>query len=129
MSDLSTEQIEKELRQLYEDWFLAIPRRNPSFFERILSDDWYYTNYVGEVRGKREYLEYIAPIDPNVPPNRLVELVVRPFDQFVIVHGRYVVSDKYAPPGGPDTRFTAVWVRRGGEWKALTHHATTVPRG
>lgn len=128
MSELSTEQIDAELRKLYEDWFLAIPRQDHSFFERVLSDDWHYTNYFGEVRGKREYLTYIAPVRADVPPNRLVELVVRPFMPIVIVHGLYMVSDEFAPPAGPDTRFTAVWERRDGKWKALAHHATTVPR-
>jgi hypothetical protein len=128
MSDVSTELIRAELWNLYGDWFAAIPRQDHSFFERILSDDWHYTNYLGEVRGKGEYLAYIAPVGADVPPNRLVELIVRPFEPIVLVHGLYVVSDEFAPPAGPDTRFTAVWIRRDGEWKALAHHATTVPR-
>jgi hypothetical protein len=128
MGEHSNEQIHAELSKLYDEWFAAIPRQDHAFFERVLSDDWHYTNYFGEVRGKREYLTYIAPVAPDVPPNRLVELVVRPFEPIVIVHGLYVVSDEFAPPAGPETRFTAVWIRRDGELKALTHHATTVPR-
>ncbi len=124
----STERIHAELWKLYGDWFAALPGQDNAFFERVLSDDWYYTNVLGEVRGKREYLTYIAPIGPEVPPNRLVELIVRPFEPIVLVHGLYVISDKAAPPGGSDTRFTAVWIRRGGEWKALAHHATSVSR-
>ena len=128
MSQLSTTQIHAELSVLYEQWFAAIPSQDHAFFERVLSDDWYYTTYLGAVMGKREYLPYIAPVGPHVPPNRLVELIVRPFEPIVVVHGLYVVSDEFAPPAGPDTRFTAVWVRRDGEWKALAHHATSVPR-
>ncbi len=128
MSKPSSEQIHAELTELYARWFAAIPGHDYAFFERVLSDDWHYTNYFGEVRGKREYLTYIAPVGPDVPPNRLVELVVRPFDPIVITHGLYSVADEFAPPAGPDTRFTAVWIHRDGEWKALAHHATTVPR-
>ena len=129
MGEHSNEQIHADLSKLYEEWFAAIPGHDHAFFERVLSDDWHYTNILGEVRGKREYLSYIAPIASDVPPNRLVELVVRPFEPIVIVHGLYLVADEFAPPAGPSTRFTAVWIRVDGEWKALTHHATTVPTG
>ncbi|MFC7550793.1 nuclear transport factor 2 family protein [Plantactinospora sp. GCM10030261] len=121
------EDVRAELEGLYRDWFAALPGNDAAFFERTLADDWHYTNVTGEVRGKREYLEYIAPLPADTPPNRLLELTVRRFDPVVIVHGRYAVPELLAPPGMPETRFTAVWIRRDGRWSALTHHATGVP--
>jgi hypothetical protein len=126
LSELPADQIRAELWQLYEEWFAAIPDQDQSFFQRVLSPDWHYTSYYGQVRGKSEYLEYIAPVRADAPVNRLLELDVRPFGDLVVVHGLYVVADEFAPPGGPDTRFTAVWQHRDGEWQALAHHATTV---
>jgi len=127
LSEASTSQIHTELWKLYEDWFAAIPSHDSAFFDRTLSDDWHYTNVDAEVRGKREYLEYISPIDPRTPANRMVEMVVRPFAEIVIVHGVYEVAPEAAPPSGFGTRFTAVWIRRSGQWVALTHHATRMP--
>lgn len=128
MSETSKDKIHNELWKLYENWFVAIPGHDSAFFERTLSDDWHYTNVDAEVRGKREYFEYISPIDPNSPTNRLVEMVVRPFGDIVVVHGLYEVPPELAPPNGIATRFTAVWIRRQDQWMALTHHATRVPQ-
>jgi hypothetical protein len=124
MSDTSNEELHAELSKLYEEWFLAIPGDDTSFFERVLGEDWYYVNVLGEVRGKREYVDYIAPIPGDAPPNRLVELTVRLYDPLIVVHGLYVISS--ASPDGSDTRFTAIWIRRNGQLEALAHHATTV---
>jgi hypothetical protein len=126
MTEPSIDQLHAELTQIYADWFAAIPAHDRAFFERTLSDDWHYTNYFGQVRGKREYFEYIAPLPPETTPNRLTALTVRLFDPVVVVHGRYVVPLELAPPGGSETQFTAVWIRRNGRWVALAHHATTV---
>jgi ketosteroid isomerase-like protein len=126
MSEVHLEQIHAELWSLYEDWFTAIAGPDHAFFEEVLADDWHYTNHLGEVRGKLEYFAYIAPIRHDGPVNTLVELVVRPFGAIVVVHGLYVIAAGLAPPGGPDTRFTAVWERQDGRWLALAHHATTV---
>jgi len=120
------DELRAELWDLYDQWFASIPGDDTSFFERYLADDWYYTNYYGEVRGKPEYLELIAPIGADAPRNRLMELIVRPYEPLVLVHGLYVVAPEYAPAAGTDTRFTAVWTRQDGELRALAHHATTV---
>jgi Domain of unknown function (DUF4440) len=127
MGDISTEQLHDELSRLYEEWFRGIPAHDTSFFERVLADDWYYVNVLGEVRGKRQYLDYIAPVPADAPPNRLVELTIRPHDAVVVVHGLYVIST--ASRDGSDTRFTAIWSRRDGQLVALAHHATTVAGG
>lgn len=113
-----------ELWSLYESWFALIAAENQSFFRRILSDDWHYTSFRGEVRGKTEYLDYIASIRAEGPVNELVDLVVRPFGRLTVVHGTYIVADGFAPPEGAVVKFTAVWERRGDGWFALAHHAT-----
>ena len=123
---MSTESIRQELQEQYEKWFAALGEEDQTFFERTLSDDWHYTDVRGKNRGKQEYLEYIAPIRSDVPVNRVVDLVVRPFGSLVLVHGDYVVGEAFAPPEGSTTRFTALWQREDGEWRALAHHAPVV---
>ena len=122
----STESIRQELLDLYAQWFAALGEEDQSFFERTLSDDWHYTDVRGTNRGKQEYLEYTAPIRSDVPVNRIVDLVVRPFGSLVLVHGDYEVGEAYAPPEGSTTRFTALWQHEDGRWRALAHHATVL---
>jgi ketosteroid isomerase-like protein len=122
----SMDSIRQELQEQYETWFAALGEEDQTYFERTLSDDWHYTDVRGKNRGKQEYLEYIAPIRSDVPVNRVVDLVVRPFGSLVLVHGDYVVGDEYAPPEGSTTRFTALWQHENGGWRALAHHATVL---
>jgi len=123
---MTAEPLRQDLLRLYEEWFTALGQDDPSFFERTLSDDWHYTDVRGTNRGKQEYLEYIAPLRSDVPVNRVVDLVVRPFGDLVLVHGDYEVGEEFAPPEGSTTRFTAVWQHQDGNWTALAHHATVL---
>ena len=116
--------IRRELEDQYAQWFAALGEEDPSYFERTLADDWHYTDVRGKNRGKQEYLQYVAPIRSDGPVNRIVDLTVREFGDLVLVHGDYEVGEEFAPPEGSTTRFTALWLHRGGEWKALAHHAT-----
>ena len=121
-------EIRAELERLYAEWFTAIPRHDDEFFGRVLADDWVYTNIAGEVRGKLEYLDYIKQVPQDAPPNELLAFEVRLFGDIAIVHGDYAVTSAAAgaPHLGSRTRFTAVWIRRGGPWQALTHHGSTI---
>lgn len=123
---MTVESIRQDLLQLYAEWFSALGGDDQTFFERTLADDWHYTDVRGRNRGKQDYLGYIAPLRSDVPVNRIVDLVVRPFGSLVLVHGDYVVGEAFAPPEGSTTRFTAVWQREDGAWRALAHHATVV---
>ena len=113
---------------MYAEWFTAIPRHDDEFFGRVLADDWVYTNIAGEVRGKPEYLDYIKEVPHDAPPNELGAFEVRLFGDIAIVHGDYAVTSAAAGARdlGSRTRFTAVWIRRGGPWQALTHHGSTI---
>jgi uncharacterized protein (TIGR02246 family) len=128
MLSIATSETRAELERLYAEWFAAIPRHDNEFFGRVLSDDWVYTNIAGEVRGKVEYLDYIKQVPEDAPPMELLALEVRLFGDIAIAHGDYAVTSA-AGAGHPGscTRFTAVWIRRDGNWQSLTHHGTTLP--
>jgi uncharacterized protein (TIGR02246 family) len=128
MLSIATSETRAELERLYAEWFAAIPRHDDEFFGRVLADDWVYTNIAGEVRGKVEYLDYIKDVPEGAPPNQLLALEVRLFGDIAIAHGDYAVTSAAAgaPHLGSRTRFTAVWIRRGGNWQSLAHHGTTL---
>lgn len=120
----SVDEIRTELLRLYDQWFEAVPPDVDSeFLRNILSDDWVYTNYLGEVRGKAEYLEYIKPVPLSARPHPTDrDMKVRVFGDIVIVHGRY-----FAPgvgENGETLLFTGGWEASSGEWRCLFHHTT-----
>ena len=120
---MTAEQARRELEALFRAWLAAVPGHDSAFFERTLSDDWYYTDVAGTVRGKREYIPYVAGVPPQVRLD-LRDLAVRLFGELALVHGVYEIDD--GAGGLTRTRFTAVWIRRAGGWQALTHHATAI---
>jgi hypothetical protein len=127
VNEKSVEEVRTELLDLYKNWFREVPPDGDSeFLKQVLSDDWVYINYIGEIRGKAEYLEYIKPVPLNARPENVTDLQVRIFGDLVVVHGRY-----FAPGVGEDGStllFTGVWIYREGAWECLTHHSTILPK-
>ncbi len=127
MINKSADQVRKELLTLYQEWFTQIPPNGDcAFLKKVLSEDWVYINYLGEVRGKAEYLEYIKPVPLSDRPKDVSDLKVRIFGDIVVVHGRY-----FAPgvgKGGEVLLFTGVWINREGTWHDLAHHTTILSK-
>jgi ketosteroid isomerase-like protein len=117
----------QELEQLYNQWFAALAKRDSAFFERFIADEWIYTDIAGTVRGKKEYLEYLNYIPPDVSFD-LTELSVRTYGDVALATGHYFIQGVLAD--GRDvsssTRFTGVWIYREDGWQCLAHHATSL---
>lgn len=124
---MKAEDARAELTVLFEEWLARLGEEDPSFYERVLDEDWVYTDITGSVRGKREYLRYIGTISANIS-SRLVELEARVYGDVALVIGRYEIEGALAD--GTDvssaTRFTAVWRSTDDGWRALAHHATRI---
>ncbi|HKY46476.1 MAG TPA: nuclear transport factor 2 family protein [Acidimicrobiia bacterium] len=119
------DELTREFTQLYQDWFARVGPDPGDFFERVLSTDWVYIDYLGKVRGKADYEPYVAAVPPERVPTHVGNLGVRRFGDLAIVHG------SYEAPGGRDDVdrtlwFTAVWIHRQGRWQALAHHTSAV---
>jgi hypothetical protein len=120
MINKTVDQVREELQSLYQEWFMQVPPDGDSeFLKKILSEDWVYINYIGEVRGKAEYLEYIKPVPLSARPRDVSDLKVRIFGDIVLVHGRYL-----APGVGEDgSVFFRYGLIVGGHGK-MPHHTT-----
>ena len=123
---MSVDHARTEITSLFEAWLASFGSSDESFFEDVLDDDWTYTDIFGDVRGKREYIEYLRDEVPPTLVGRLVEIHARMLGDVALVTGLYVVEG--ALVDGTDisssSRFTAVWRRAGDGWQALAHQAT-----
>lgn len=104
----------------YRSWFGAITAPGIGRLPDLLADEWRYTNYDGVVRGKAEYLDWVAEQGPGAT-------FVGPYDAIVtrpaglaLVLGGYRVER--ADGGILELRFTGLWEQRDGRWQCLTHH-------
>jgi ketosteroid isomerase-like protein len=121
----STADLADHLTQLYEQWFAAIVTEGVGDLGELLAEEWTYTNYDGMVRGKAEYLEWVATQGPGarfVGPYDVS--ITRPGD-LALVLGEYRVED--LPDGSTlPLRFTGLWELRDGRWQCLTHHNSEI---
>lgn len=127
MTDIEKEDAEWELTEMMKEWFEAIKRRDPAWFENVMADDWSYVMIDGSVKDKEWYVTGIQHPFDDGPEAEIHELTARIFGNIVIATGHYTVKGIYQ---GQDmsshTRFTAVWRKIDDHWQALTHHATQI---
>ena len=117
----------EHLAGLYRAWFAAITGDGVGDLGRLLADEWRYTNYDGMVRGKPEYLEWVAGQGPGVTFVGPYDLTVTRPGGLALVLGGYRVED--LPGGGVlELRFTGLWEHRDGRWQCLVHHNSEVAR-
>lgn len=124
----TVDKAQAEISALFSEWLDNISTTDESFFERVLDDDWIYTDIVGTVRGKREYIEYLGLVS-GVVSGQLVELNASLHGEIALVTGMYTIEGSL--DDGTDvsstTRFTAVWQRENESWRALAHQGTSIP--
>jgi hypothetical protein len=113
------------LAGLYRAWFSAITTDGIGDLPALLAGEWRYTNYDGTVRGKDEYLEWVAAQGPGVTFVGPYDLTVSRPGGLALVLGGYRVED--LPDGGVlELRFTGLWEERAGRWQCLMHHNSEV---
>ena len=124
-----TNKIEVELMQLERDIGDANVRRDKAFFERIEGDEFIFTDSAGGLTSKAED---IASLDKPVGEFKLVsyepdDMKVRVYGNTAVVTGRTTTKLQ-----GKDrevtnrSRFTDVFVKRGGRWQLVAGHSSRV---
>ena len=118
---------EAEIRRLDREWNEAYPRRDLAALGRVLADDWLCIDGRGLVITKEELLERVRTAPPQFDEHRFDEFSLRLFGDAAVVTGR--LSGSGADEGGPfsfSQRFTRVYARRGGAWRAVATQVTPV---
>ena len=126
-NDVSEE--EQELRRLDREWNEAYPRRDLATLERIIADDWTCIDGAGERIGKAELLERIASSASRIESHEFDEVEFRFYGDAAIVTGRLTGAGR--DEEGPisfSQRYTRVYVKRGGTWRAVATQVTVLPQ-
>lgn len=106
-------------------WVEIYQRNDADAFASLLTTDFIYTSPVGEKVPRETYLK-------NLRDRTVVMTSVEPSDEEIRIHGdcavvtaTWTVQEAYrgTPFNGP-ARITRVWVREGGDWKALAFQVT-----
>jgi ketosteroid isomerase-like protein len=111
------------LRELNREYIEAVRASDTGWFRRMLTDDFRCSLPDGSLVDKDRFLERVArPLD--ISQLEVHDVEVRTFGDTAIIHARttFVVADGRAGSG----RYTDVWARHGGAWRAAAAHFTRV---
>jgi ketosteroid isomerase-like protein len=90
-------------------------------FEQLLADDFLCTNPDGSLIDRAAFLRQTAA-PRSLTALRADDVRVRVFGPVAIIHGRTAFETVDGRHGSG--RYTDVWEKRGGEWRAVAAHVT-----
>lgn len=113
------------LARLNDDYVRAVLESNVARFEQLLAADFRNTNPDGTILDRAGFLAQIAR------PSGLTRLAaedveIRVMGDTAIVHARTVYETSDGRPGSG--RYTDIWQKRDGEWRAVAAHVTRLVR-
>jgi ketosteroid isomerase-like protein len=111
----------KTLLDLNLDYIAAVQSGSVARFEELLDKDFCCSNPDGTLVDRAGFLDQTAR-QVSISKLRAHDILVRQFGELAIIHARtsYVLPDGHAARG----RYTDVWARRSGTWKAISAHVT-----
>ena len=109
------------LEQLNRDYIASVQNSDVRRFEEILADEFYCSNPDASLVDRGEFLLQTArPV--TISGLQATDVKIRLFGDVAIIHAR--TTYKTADGEGKSGRYTDVWARRNGEWRAVSAHVT-----
>jgi len=123
MTSNTTVQLTEIEHRLMASWIAG----DPTFHERILSDDWTVIEPTGHIFAKAEVLRDSFAGERDITRGQIDQISVRDFGSFALVTGRTRVQGRVDGQQIDVTlRFTDVFTITNGEWRCVASHGTFV---
>jgi ketosteroid isomerase-like protein len=109
------------LQALNSDYIAAVQNGDVQRFDEILAAEFYCSNPDGTLIDRPGFLAQTArPV--TITNLRAHDVMIRRFGDIAIIHGRtsYTLADGRSGAG----RYTDVWARQAGKWRAISAHVT-----
>ena len=116
---------EREVRKADADFHKAFAMEDAAALQSLLTDNFLWTHSTGEVWSKQEIIERIKTGKLQYDIAETDDVKVYLYRDTAVVSGH--ATRRYP---GKDTfwlRYTAVYVKIGGKWKAAAFHSSHVP--
>jgi ketosteroid isomerase-like protein len=129
MGKVATDE-ETAVAEIDRQWNEAYPNRDLEALERILADDWQCIDGAGRLIGKGELISRVRNTPAFLSEHKFDEFRIRLFGEIAVVTGR--LSGTQITAQGDvflRQRFTRVYAKRAGQWKAITTQVTLVDEG
>jgi ketosteroid isomerase-like protein len=109
------------LEELNRDYIASVQNSDVHRFDEVLAEEFYCSNPDGSLVDRGDFLLQTArPV--TISGLEASDVKIRLFGDVAIIHARttYKTADGQAKAG----RYTDVWARRNGEWRAVSAHVT-----
>lgn len=117
---------EMQLTKIEHNWADAYVKREPAFIQRMTTDDFIFVGPDGKAVNKADYVKEITGNTVFTAFN-ITDLKIRTYENVGVVTGTATITAKTGEKDESGTyAFTDVFVRRSGEWKAVSGQATLV---
>jgi hypothetical protein len=115
------EQDRAALTALNHDFVRSVDEADTAWFEANLDADFYNTNPDGSFIGRADFIAQIGR-GSTVRGIHELDVVIRLFDDFAIIHARTAYQKPDGSAGGG--RFTDDWRFHDGKWRCVSAHVT-----
>ena len=128
MSEKRTDD-EQQVRQLEHEWIEAFLQGDTATLDRILADDFIFTDPDGKLLTKAEWIADVTSGELSFESIHIDDLQVRMYGDAAVANGRVTVKAQ-SKEGGFDGHYcyTDMYVKRGGRWQAVAEQATLMSR-
>lgn len=118
----------EELRQLLNSRSTALVEGNLEFFERVLADEFSYTNASGKVFNKATYLEFFIESEKMQWQSQVLDdLNIRLYGDMAVVTCRIYDQASYQGQAFEGHFFsTQVFIKQGDIWQYVAGQTTTI---
>ena len=118
---------EQEVTKLVREWDEAAIRRDTATLGRLLADDFTMTGVDGRVTDKNQYLLLIFKAPSKVHDDPVKDIKVQLDGDKATVTGRGTAKVQYRNPHvKSEYQFTDVWMKRNGNWQAVSTQISPV---
>jgi ketosteroid isomerase-like protein len=109
------------LEQLNRDYVASVQHSDVRRFDEILAEEFYCSNPDGSLVDRAAFLRQTAqPV--SISGLEATDVKIRLYGDVAIIHARtaYTTADGEKKSG----RYTDVWARQNGSWRAISAHVT-----
>ena len=129
LAKTQTGSAEQELMKLVNGWNKSVVKLDVAFMERVLADDYTWTDAAGKVHSKADEIASMKSEQGVVTSAVDDELKIRVYGDAAVITGR--TTQKWTEKGkeGSDQiRWTDTWIKRDGRWQCVDDHVSVIPQ-
>lgn len=118
---------EQQVRRVQNDLIDAYLHNNVAALERILADEYTFTDDRGIVLNKRQVVDSLKSRDRRITSYKLEDSKVRVYENVAVMTYRYRSKETYkGRDDSGDYRITRIFVRKNGRWQIVAGHETRI---